>query len=152
MEYGGQYETPCSRISHLGAFSGCRIGPTGHPGVPPLRLRTFWLRLRTFWLRLPSSLLPSSLLRLPSSLPSLLKGTLGPPQRAAICFAQQLRLRTESASSGLILIKPLIAQLCLKLVLSAELTFTGSRAGGGDEGFAIRTGSFRGRRLYRKTC
>src|SRR5262249_46049769 len=86
MEYGGQYETPCSRISHVGAFSGCRIGPTGHPGVPPLRLRTFWLRLRTFWLRLPSSLLPSSLLRLPSSLPSLLKGTLGPPQRAAIAL------------------------------------------------------------------
>src|SRR5262249_21172896 len=70
---GGQYETPCSRISHFGAFSGCRIGPTGHPGVPPLRLRTLWLRLR-LRLRLPSSLLPSSILRLPSSLPSLLKG------------------------------------------------------------------------------
>src|SRR5262245_232031 len=97
MEYGGQYETPCSRISHLGAFSGCRIGPTGHPGVPPLRLRTFWLRLRTFWLRLPSSLLPSSLLRLPSSLPpssplvSLLKA-LRPPQRAAF-FVYGWRLR-----------------------------------------------------------
>src|SRR5262249_6841583 len=97
---GGQYETPCSRISHFGAFSGCRIGPTGQPGVPPLRLRTFWLRLRSGLrlLRLPPSPLPSSLLRLPR-LPervSLLKRTLGPPspQRAAI--ASKLQLRPEN--------------------------------------------------------
>src|SRR5262249_21600382 len=74
MEYGGQYETPCSRISRFGAFSGCCIGPAR--GVPPLRLRTLWLRL-------PSSVLPSSLLRPPSSLPppsplvSLLKKNFG---------------------------------------------------------------------------
>src|SRR5262249_8060128 len=91
---GGQYETPCSRISHFGAFSGCRIGPTGQPGVSPLRLRTFWLRL----LPLTPSLLPSSLLRLPR-LPervSLLKRTLEPPspQRAAI--ASKLQLRPEN--------------------------------------------------------
>jgi hypothetical protein len=60
------------------------LGAAG--GVPPSRLRTFWLRLRSRLLRLPSSQ-PSSLLRLLSSLPlpsllvSLLKGTLGPPQR-----------------------------------------------------------------------
>src|SRR6516165_248908 len=69
---GGQYETPCSRISRFGAFSGGRIGPgAGRPGVPCLRLRTLSLRLRSRLrlLRLPSSLLPSSLLRLLSSLP-----------------------------------------------------------------------------------
>jgi hypothetical protein len=58
----GYYESSsCSRSSsHLGAFSGCRIGPGA--GVPPLRLRTSWLRLPSPPLRLPSSLRTVSLL------------------------------------------------------------------------------------------
>src|SRR5262249_22352637 len=114
---GGQYETPCSRISHFGAISGCRIGPTGQPGVPPLRLRTFWLRLRSGLrlLPLPPSLLPSSILRLPR-LPervSLLKRTLGPPspQRAAIATLARTRMHAREKSLKNFRLVPLRARV-----------------------------------------
>jgi hypothetical protein len=58
---GGQYESSCSRSSHFGAFSECRIGPGAEPGrVPQFGLRALWLRLRTF--RFALQLRSSSLL------------------------------------------------------------------------------------------
>src|SRR5215472_2636183 len=45
FRHGGIYGQACSRSSHFGAFSGCRVGPGV---VPELRLRTLWLRLHSY--------------------------------------------------------------------------------------------------------
>jgi hypothetical protein len=100
--HGGQYESSsCSRsISHLSAFSGCRIGPGAErPGVPTLRLRTSWLRLLQLRLRLPSPPLrvPSPPLRVPSSPLSLLENFEASPLPAALAVEELAACSTRNA-------------------------------------------------------